>query len=612
MKSPFFCGLYANASTQLFGTPLFNSLQKHLLSVGMLILMGTSISFAQTIELSNLTPTEKAALKDTVRLEAAGFGKAKPFTSAKKNLDAHYEYFWIFSNGNFIQNTRDSAVLQRFEVPSGSGGKLYTAHLYTTANYSDRGDIPPKISRDTTIPEGNPNPDPFRVTPAVTSGYLRLQYNHNNIVPNDTTVWVLSIKNPLKNNPINKFNGEVYLFFNSPVERISSDLTSDSQVFTPIQSSGKTQYAEFENIGSMVYFDSITQTFDMENIQDGLVIDSLYQNALFWHLDNMNGEEERHIFIEFKDDPNILDKFGDTERARVKFLAFLVVDNDNIQPALTDDEASLAQQLQINELINIAQEQLSQEIIDDIDPNTPTSFPQFQPGFLLADIYENEPEVAKAHDPNRMEIQACSCPPNSDGAQKLVCSVQFVNDGTIDANSIFIDIDIPEELEINSVFDTLVYLFPPIVAGELGTVSLNKGSSSIRWTLDGFAIHPDDPNAADDLASTGKITFTILTKPGVNLDDIPEMQACIRFNDETANAVCTLPVKPTPMVEDVKSESSQVLLQCDECDCPPFSIWNLPLWLLILILLVLLLIVWLIIFLRRQSQNSGTGGGSPL
>ncbi len=609
MKSPFSSGLNANASTQkLLGTPLFNSLHKYVLSFGMLILFGNSISLAQTIELSSLTPAEKTALVDTVRFEASGFGEAKPFTSAKKDLDAHYEFFWIFSNGNFFQNTRDTSVLQRFEVPTGSGGENYKAHVYTTANYSDRGDIPPKISRDTTIPEGNPNPDPFQVTPAVTSGYLRLQYNHNNIVPNDTTVWVLSVKNPLKNNPGNKFNGQVYLFFNSPVERVSTDLTTDSQVFTPIENSGKIQYAEFENIGSMVYFDSISQTFDLEFLQDGLVIDSLYQNGLFWHLDNMKGEEERHIFVEFKDDPNILDKFEDTERARVKFLAFLVVDNDALtqQVALDDNESILAEQLELSQLISRAQEELQEDIIDDIDPGTP-NFPQFQPGFLLVDLYENEPEVAKAHDPNRMEIQACSCPPNTDGAQKLVCSVQFVNDGDIDANSIYIDIDIPEELEINSVFDTLTYLFPPIAAGELGTVNLGKGQNSIRWTLDGFAIHPEDPNAENDLASTGKITFTILAKPGVNLEDIPEMQACIRFNDLDADPVCTLPVKPTPMVEDVKTEDAQTILQCDECSCPPTSIFDLPYWLLILILLLLLIFALLVYFLRRsQNQNATT------
>ena len=68
--------------------------------------------------------------------------------------------------------------------------------------------------------------DRLTVTVVEEGNLLNLQRNHQGLVENDTTVWILSVKNPSKSET---WSGQLYLFYESPIEEefVSAPLTSE-------------------------------------------------------------------------------------------------------------------------------------------------------------------------------------------------------------------------------------------------------------------------------------------------------------------------------------------------------------------------------------------------
>lgn len=544
-------------------------------------------------------PTVLSALEDSVLIELSGMPTLKKLNGV--NAEApRYSYLWVFGDGNFLNGSPDSVEAHRYEVPSSpSPADTFVAKVYATGLYGDDGNPPPKIINSGGIKptyDATYSGKPHQKTKAVQQGYLRLQKNHLNLIPNDTTAWILSIKNDSTvSTPI---SGQVYLFYDGLIEKLYVNPKSGDSTYVNSVIGGVTQFGEFRHDTTLFYFDGITQrTFRRNNITDGQLSQS-YKKALFWNYTNLLPGEERHLFIQFRDDPNLLDKFSSKEEGTIRFLALMTAgstfDTQGPNFNLNDEEVERINKLGLLGFLDNTQEW----IYDTVGTQ------DFTYGTQIADLYEVSSSLRSSHDPNHLKIQGCACPPGSDGAQKLLASIDFSNDGKASTKNVFVEMEIPAEIQFNSMLDTLLSLHPPLDPSTAGSVIIERNSDAstrtVTWKLLNFQIDPVVEYGVGHPATYGQIVFTMLTRPGVNLEDIPEMQACIRFDEVDNEAVCTVPVKPVAQVAaTAEAPDLQKILECEECTSPnPGFNLPLPLWMCILLLLILIFILWILLARR--------------
>lgn len=578
----------------------FKETAKLILIFSLAFFMG-SIGFAQTLEpVKIIDPTASAALEDSLLLELSDMPELTKLNGV--NAEApRYSYLWIFGDGNFLNGSPDSILSHRYEVPAvPSPQDVFEAKVYATGLYGDDGNPPPKIINSNDIkPAFDPafQGKPHEKTQAVQQGYLRLQKNHVNLIPGDTTAWILSIKNNLDDDF--SLNGQIYLFYDGLIEKLFVNPKSGDSTYVNSVIGGTTQYGEFRHDTTLFYFDGIPNfTFYQNNIPDAQLSQN-YKKAVFWNYTDLQPGEERHLFIQFRDDPNLLDKFSSKEEGTTRFLAMMtaqtIFDTQGPNFDLTTDDVERVSKLGLNGFLDNAQEW----IFDTISfPGTPSNFIF---GDQIADLYEVNSSLKRSHDPNHLKIKGCACPPGSDGAQKLLTSIDFSNDGKASTKNVYVSMEIPAEIQFNSMLDTLLSLHPPLDPTSSGSVVIERSSDNatrtVTWKLLNFQIDPVVEYGVGHPATYGQIVFTMLTQPGVNLDDIPEMQACIRFDEIDGEAVCTVPVKPVALT--AASEGApdlQEILECEECTSPnPGFHLPIPLWLCILLLIILVLIIWIML-----------------
>lgn len=529
----------------------------------------------------------------------------------------YYRFLWIFGDGNFRYVKDSTFVNHRYDIPASESPKSHDVFLYKNALYGG-GKPPPKRTSAQVTSQHQAAFDtiPIEPTTVVQPGaLLHLQKHMDPLLPSDTSLWILSIKNP-DTLSRRSLNGQVYLLYDGVVTQsqlFEVEGKDGGKVQAPAKSLGNANpnFAKFQHDTTLLYADEILgTTFQAENIPVN-TLQSAYKRAMFWNFNNLRAGEERHIFIQFTVDSLLLDKFNPKRLGGTNLLAMMAIYADEVEQeegfdfVLTDEDAERRNELGLDSVFLTAN--LGQQN-DSWFSNALLAGGLEQPFFAattLVDLMEVNSRLASSYDPNYMRVDACSCPPNTDGAQKMIATVHFENDGLAPTRNIFISIEIPEEIQLNSVFDSLLRVYPPLDPLSAGQIEmeLEEATRTLTWKLLNFQIESVAQFGAGDPSTFGEITFTLLTEAGVQLDDIPELQACIRFDEEDNDPICTLPVKTNQLTQaEVSNTDSADILQCENCDCPPFDFWrwllSLPWWLAMLVLLGLLLLGWLIRRLR--------------
>ncbi len=569
------------------------------LSVFFTFLATTGSLFAQQVALIKTDSLVQIALKDSALLRLAGLPLLVP-ANAHELATPRYDYFWLYGNGNFTLGGADSTISHRYQPRA----TPYAVKTYPTGLYGGGGKPPPKIVRGefTVTSAAYPNPAPHGVTKAVKANEsIRLQKNHLSLVPSDTTMWVLSYKNMYKEGV--PMTGNLYLFFNSPVERVQINRRTGDTTVVASQMSGVPQFGNFRNDTTLFYFpNTLNKTLQLNTgaFPPGFRIRESYKNALLWRFDQLPYGAEQHLFIQFTNDSLLLKKFPDKEQGRVQFLAVLTSD---LPGGLTDAESAFAERTGLTQLFSadglgiINQLVAGQLNSTGQSPNNPT----FQPFGNITDLQTVTASLSKAHDPNQMRVDACACPSDANAAQKLLCTVDFVNDGHKATSNIYVTVHFPEGVDLNSISDEPIRIHPALQeAASNSAVELERNATerTITWKFVNFAIHPIWDYGEGHPMTYGQIVFSALTTAGTRMEDIGEIVACIRFDDPNGAAVCTVPVKPTALLADGSAESiaAQSLLQCDECKGggTPGPVLGMPLWLVLLLALIILLSLWIV------------------
>ncbi len=529
----------------------------------------------------------------------------------------YYRFLWIFGDGNFQYVKDSTSVNHRYQVPASESPKSHDIFLYKNALYGG-GKPPPKrtSTQVSTLHQSEFDTIPIENSSAVKSNaLLHLQKHMDPLLPSDTSLWILSIKNP-DSLGRRSLNGQVYLFFDGVITQsqlVQVEERNGGKVQVPAKPQGQVNpnFAEFQLDTTLVYSNEILGTTFQSSAIPVSTFQSAYKRTLFWNFSNLRPGEERHIFVQFTVDSLLLDKFSPKRLGGTKLMAMMTVYNDDtgqgagIDFELTDEDAKRRNELGLDSVLLTANQGEQNEGWFS-NALLQGGFEQpFSAATTLVDLMEVDSRLASSYDPNYMRIDACSCPPDTDGAQKMIATVHFENDGMAATRNIFINIEIPEQIQLNSVFDSLLRVYPPLNPASSGQIvmDLDEATRTLTWKLLDFQIESVAQYGAGDPSTYGEITFTLLTKAGVDLDDIPEMQACIRFDEEDNDPVCTIPVKTNQLTQaEVSNTESEDILQCESCDCPPFDFWqwllSLPWWLTLLIVLGLILLLLLIRRLR--------------
>ncbi|MCB9036431.1 MAG: hypothetical protein H6557_07415 [Lewinellaceae bacterium] len=511
-------------------------------------------------------------LSAVVRSEEAKAAKIPP---------PHYEYLWVFSDGEFINQSKDATVSHLFIGEDGATGPG-TAHAFTTGVYSDDHlDLPPSARA---VDGNNPVTVTFKAVPrqeVVTDGLIKLSSNQRGFVAGDKTVFILSVKNP------NDFRIFAYLLF-----------LSDPVIETKIEGDkgGDVQYEIFKNELSLPVSASFVKSRDLDPLDTAFALQSIDNqwfpenlkkryNAAFRHPFALESGEERHFFVQFNVDEDLFDKGPDEGKGALRFISLVTVDQsagpDNF---LTPQDSALIESLAIGDLL---------DSLNSID----------QPaGNFVADISTFEGEITRSHDPNYIKTEACECPDGSDGAFKLFCTVHFSNEGTKETNNIAVSVTFPAEYDIFSIPDTLLSIYPN--TGLFIQPVRDAATNTVRWNLAGFQLFPEAQFGLGHPLTYGEFQFTVLANPANgSVDSIPYLQACIEFDGQ--EEVCTVPVKPV----EVETDAAARALQCGSCvsaGSPGGGTGEPPLpWWLLILLSIIAFILLIVAAIRRRLFGGG-------
>lgn len=592
-------------------------------------------SFSQTLapaKTNQIPEAKKLTLGDTSTWYFDGLNPLAPLASDPDVTPPPPQYwmFWLYGDGNFgwtksaASNTWDPRSYHLYYVPMGQGptgapipaSKTFKGKVYASGLYGGGNPPPKRVMGDMSITNTAGELEPTRTTPAVEgSAYLKVQPHITPGVQGDTNVWILSLKNPNKEFSL---SGQVYLFYNGLLEEMQVTYSRNGgrdTTYVPAKVGGVNQF--MNSSVDAIFNDHAADRVDQTPYQLAAMptpeLAAKYGKAYFWTFRGLNPGEERHLFVQMTNDTTLLQKYNPLKEARQPLMAVLAVDpvfvNNEPAPilsALTPTDQSLIESYNLNGFLEqgrTGEENWFVDAVNQVISSQQIPLSGF-PSNNIADVYEAKGRVSDSYDPNYLLLETCSCPPGGDGEQKLICTVNFQNDGLQPTSNVYITIDIPEGIQMNSLFDSLLYLHPEIGSGTAGMVQVIKstapGSRTVTWKLLNFAIQPTQIYGPDNAATYGQIVFTLLTEKGTDIASLEPMFACIRFNQENAPEVCTEKVAAL-LLESGDGTSAQILT-CEDCDCPPFNFmdWlkSLPWWAYLLVLALLILIIWLIRRLR--------------
>lgn len=491
-----------------------------------------------------------------------------------------YSYLWIFDDGDYMNMGADSTVHHYYSNLSAAGAHNPVA--YVTGLYGG-GSPPPKMA----MPGQPIQPAPTANSPQVKTNavkpgaFIELQKNHQNLVPDDSTVWIISIKNNYQGDI--SLNGQVYLFYNGVVET-----AKDTVTYVPATINGTAQFADFDLETTHIYRNEVLTPTIFLNPIPNTTLRNQYQKAAFWSYNNLRPGEERHFFVRFHNDKNLLSKFPEEQLGRLKFMAVMTINGDtNVDVQLSTGEDKLANRIGLNTLFTETGQQLRDSLNAYFPPGQTNGTITF--GNRILDLAVSTAALAAAHDPNHLDVNACSCPPTSKGAQELLYKVRFSNDGNAPATNVKIRVLLAPEVDINSISHKLISTYPQL---NPNTISFHKtGTNEVEWELSNVFFQSAKLLGADNPSTYGQIVFKALTLTGTDINNVGVQQACISFNG--GSEVCTTPAKATPIVG-TGSMAGELLKCTDNCKIGADGQWfsRIPLWLLLLLIFLVLLALW--------------------
>lgn len=495
----------------------------------------------------------------------------------------HYEYLWVFSDGEFINQSKDAALSHTFIGPDGSSGNGIVL-AFTTGVYSDDHlDFPPsaRVINDTT-------PAPINFFPVArqevfTDGMIKLSSNQRGFVARDRTVFIISLRNPFD------FRiGTYLLFLSDPAieAKTEGETKGDVRYDVFLDDAGDPVPAAFSK---SLDLDPQNRFFSLDEVDAALLSEGMrerYNKVYRYASFTLESQEVRNVFVEFEVDTALFDKGPEEGLGALRFTALLMVDQAPGPNTFLDaQDSTLIQSLGVQQLL---------DTLGNLD----------QPaGNQVIDLSTFGGDITRSHDPNYVKTEICECPPGSDGAFKLFSTVHFSNEGNQNTNNISVSVPFPPEYDIFSIPDTLLSIYPRPPAPILPI--RDAATNTVTWELAGFQLFPEAEYGLGHPLTYGEFQFTVLVNPtNGNVDSIPYLQACIVFDGQ--DEICTVPVKPVQ----VESDAAARVLECQDCVSaagPGPTPFPIPWWLLILLLLLLiLLLIWAAIR-RRISGNRQQG-----
>lgn len=537
----------------------------------LLLLLSSSALYAQSVTITD-EPKHNPALLDSIEITATGLPLFKPLNSDSL-VTPHYEHLWIFGDGNFLNGTKDSTVRHRFNIAK-PGKDTFEVQTFLSGLYGGGG-VPPPRMIDGGIEVENLlylNPKPIQATEGVNSGFIRLQKNHLQLVPGDTTAWILSFKNTIAQSA--PFSGQVLMFFDSPIKNINyNPFAEHSKTHSVVSNKEDVPIGRFQFDTTLFFFDGVVpQTYYLDTIKTAQ-LSQYYQQALIWQFDSLQAGEERHLFIQFSDDPELLNKVAKGKQGSIDFLAVMTSSSDSLDYQRPDSfTPDLFEVYGIQEFLDSIDLHKDGVPLADSISSAATDFDEFkfEIGRLLLDADEVSSSIAATHTPNQLSVDACVCPVDSDGANQLLCTIDFVNNGNTRTNDLFVFMHIPTDLDFNSIPDTLFRLSRAADPKSNTRIILEKNlfKRTIKWSLFNFPLEAAQVKGVGHPSTSGQLVFSILSRPGIELNQLTPLRACIGFVDNPTLASCTFPAKAQPISKDPALTDSNDFLACNACAVP--------------------------------------------
>jgi hypothetical protein len=544
--------------------------------------------------------TIKFKLVDTDAVEAEVFGM-EAFLKAFKGIDVpepNIQYLWITNDGQyyFSNHLDGSAVQHRFD-PSKLGGGNGAFTTFATVIYSDSDeDEPPKIIIDDT-PIGTTPATPVKVSAVEGDNFIRLQKNSLNLVPEDTTAFILSVKNNLPDSDF-LLEGFLVFLYDAPLSITTRDLSTSEISSTPLkEEAGTPLFTEFEYQRTLNYEQNIV-LFGKPSSPASTSLNAAFNSAAFYEIKDLEPGDEKHLFVQMRNNQIHLDEVPSGGVGTARFMAVFLANDFNGEidlPALPND---LAQKLNAIKLDALTGQPITFQL-----PGLQTSVVDTTidiASYKAIGLSEVNSTLSRSHDPNQISLQACDCPADASAAQKIICKVDFENIGSGATEDVLITIPLPESIDATSFSGELITLFPdsPELREDMD-IDIDEENNELSFEFPGLRLQGISPGEDNLLSRTGHIAFTVFTKAGTNISDIPPVQACIVF--DTNPPFCT----PESEVELVGSQSSHEsvadkALSCNTCEVPEenqkYVFMGLPIWLWILILLVIAIAIYFAFF----------------
>ena len=483
----------------------------------------------------------------------------------------HYEFLWIFNDGNFINKSDLAEVDYKYDLKGAASAAVETRSIATSI-YTG-GAPPPKIvvNNSTVTGKAGVSKKASAVKPGL---FINLQRNHTRMVPLHTSTGILSVRNNFTQDSSQYLNGNLLLFYDGLIELLVLQ-DGDTLLVPQTDAADLKVFSDFTETQVLNFYGgSDGRRYEVADPQ----IAAHYREVYVLPFEKLLPGEERHYFIDLLNDKDLLDKASEKEKGQVRFLAVGVLDGQQpLTPVLSDPEQQRASEIGLPQ--NFSDGLQVRDPIEQVTFNLPL-------GSLVMDIDENQASISKGHDPNKLEVTTCECPNGSEVGQKLLFSVDFENAGSGDVDKVIIKLDLPEGIDPSRIPDTLASSHPDINPDD---VKITRGEHSISWELKDLMIHPVMDYGAGHPSTYGSISFYAFLEKGVDISVLDGQQACIHFYSEANAPVCTPPAEISLLTPaDMAYELGD--FNCGVCVAPQVATtggFPLPWWLILLILLVI-------------------------
>jgi hypothetical protein len=565
----------------------------------------------QLVAQADALPTEKATLKYTdLPGPAVEFTYELPALTkieGYKSKQPYYRHLFIFGDGNFRIDTSHllsykaahdyNAVFSAFLTN-------YYARSYSAGIYSDDGDEPPRHKIGPIPP---PDSGSVRFAEVVDPGRYLKVVRSVDVKPGDPFVTIISVKHPGESLPgtvRTPLRGQLFFFYNGKMREVSKlrkhsplkggiiGTETEVEPATPVN----LPFSEFAVAELFHYLPEAasSQAFHYSNFTTAK---DQFQNVLALDINGLPADTEMHFFLEMEGSEAMNDQFDPKTKVEIDFLAVLgAVDNPQespFTPGTPQDLLSEIQQAGIDTLLP----QLGQSPIDSAhtyQAQEDASSVAFDLTTGLAattnrilDAYKSTATLVNVHDPNFLLLESCACQDNQDRYQ-IFSTVQCENEGYGTTTNVFIDLKLPAGITASDIVPRPLS-YHPAQASATNIELVQLAADSIRWQWSNLGLQGTAEHGVGDPRTYAQLQFHMYSS--IRPEDLPPMQACIRFNDPEGVEVCTEAVLINLLTDaaDLPEPLSCQVGECSDDPNPPNS-WPWWLWLLLLLLLVLLLL----------------------